>query len=118
MSTNMIKDLFNQKKYDEVIDMLKYLYVDLYHDMLDYKNQKYDGKEDNYDYLSVLIRNNYPQFKDDLIHLSVLYSEPDTSYLDQINSLLSTYMFMKKQYKNSQFESNFLNSENVEDELL
>ena len=38
MENNILKDLFIQKRYDEVIDMLKSLYCDLFVDMLTYKN--------------------------------------------------------------------------------
>lgn len=116
MGGNFIKDLYNQERYDEVIEMIKSLYCDLYCSMLNYKCQKYSNSED-YENLSVLIRNNYPQFRRDIIRLSVLESEPNTSYLEHIDWLLTSYMFMKKEYKNKDLEKNF-NIDNIEDELI
>ena len=60
---------------------------------------------DRFDGVSVIT---YPQFSQDLIHLSVVRNEPNYTYLDIINSLLSTYMHLKDMYKNSEFENKYL----------
>lgn len=108
MDNNFLKDLFNRQRYNEVIDILDNLYIDLFKDMLDYKNESYVNEENNFEYLDSLVRINYPQFSQDLIHLSVVRNEPNYTYLDIINSLLSTYMHLKDMYKNSEFENKYL----------
>lgn len=116
MGDNYIKDLYNQERYEEVIEMIKSLYCDLYCSMLTYKKQEYDDDED-YENLSIQVRNNYPQFQKDITRLFALESEPNTSYLEHIDWLLTSYLFMKKEYKNKELEENF-NSGNIEDELI
>ena len=108
MENNFLKDLFNRQRYNEVIDILDNLYIDLFKDMLDYKNESYVNEENNFEYLDSLVRITYPQFSQDLIHLSVVRNEPNYTYLDIINSLLSTYMHLKDMYKNSEFENKYL----------
>lgn len=108
MENNVLKDLFNKQRYNEVIDILDDLYIDLFKDMLDYKNESYVNGEHDFEYLDSLVRISYPQFSQDLIHLSVVRNEPNYTYLDIINSLLSTYMHLKDMYKNSEFENKYL----------
>ena len=108
MENNVLKDLFNKQRYNEVIDILDDLYIDLFKDMLDYKNESYVNEENNFEYLDSLVRITYPQFSQDLIYLSVVRNEPNYTYLDIINSLLSTYMHLKDMYKNSEFENKYL----------
>lgn len=108
MENNVLKDLFNKQRYNEVIDILDDLYIDLFKDMLDYKNESYVNGEHDFEYLDSLVRISYPQFSEDLIHLSVVRNEPNYTYLDIINSLLSTYMHLKDMYKNSEFENKYL----------
>ena len=117
MENNVLKDLFNKQRYNEVIDILDDLYIDLFKDMLDYKNESYVNGEHDFEYLDSLVRISYPQFSQDLIHLSVVRNEPNYTYLDIINSLLSTYMHLKDMYKDSEFESKYLkcNENNGED---
>ena len=108
MENNVLKDLFNKQRYNEVIDILDDLYIDLFKDMLDYKNESYVNEENNFEYLDSLVRITYPQFSQDLIYISVVRNEPNYTYLDIINSLLSTYMHLKDMYKNSEFENKYL----------
>ncbi len=117
MENNVLKDLFNKQRYNEVIDILDDLYIDLFKDMLDYKNESYVNGEHDFEYLDSLVRISYPQFSQDLIHLSVVRNEPNYTYLDIINSLLSTYMHLKDMYKDSEFENKYLkcNENNGED---
>ena len=117
MENNFLKDLFNRQRYNEVIDILDNLYIDLFKDMLDYKNESYVNGEHDFEYLDSLVRISYPQFSQDLIHLSVVRNEPNYTYLDIINSLLSTYMHLKDMYKDSEFENKYLkcNENNGED---
>ena len=117
MENNVLKDLFNKQRYNEVIDILDDLYIDLFKDMLDYKNESYVNWEHDFEYLDSLVRISYPQFSQDLIHLSVVRNEPNYTYLDIINSLLSTYMHLKDMYKDSEFENKYLkcNENNGED---
>lgn len=97
MENNILKNLFIQKRYDEVVEMLESLYCDLYKEMLDYKNISYNVE--GYNQLGSLIRKNYPQFHDDLVHVQAIGSDTNSTYLDHINALLSTYMHMRDEYK-------------------
>ena len=117
MENNFLKDLFNRQRYNEVIDILDNLYIDLFKDMLDYKNESYVNEENNFEYLDSLVRINYPQFSQTLIHLSVLRNEPNHTYLDVIKTLLSTYIHLKDMYNDSEFERKYLecNANNGED---
>ena len=109
MEVKFSEKSFDQQSYDEIIDMLNKLYLDLFRTMLDYKNESYMNGEDNFEYLDSLVRIRYPQFSQDLIHLSVLRNEPNYyTYLDIINALLSTYIHLKDMYKNSEFENKYL----------
>lgn len=121
MEEKFSKNSFEQKEYDEIKDMLKNLLLELFRTMLDYKNISYANEESNFEYLDSLVRINYPQFSKDLIHLSVSRSEPKHTYLDVIKTMLSTYMYLKKMYSNSEFENRYLecnpqSSEDVDDD--
>lgn len=116
MEKNFIKDLFSQQRYNEVIEMLDSLYLDLYRTMLDYKQMDYSKNELTVDYLSSLVRISYPQFSDNITHLDILGSEPEVTYLDRINALLSTYMLMKDNYKNEAVEKAFSLDENEDND--
>lgn len=101
MEKNVLKDLFNQKRYNDVISSLKYLYKNLYIEMLDYRKDKVEEeyKEMEYYQLSPMIRKYYPQFSDNITLLNVSLGNPNETYLDVINTLLSTYLFFKENYK-------------------
>lgn len=111
------KDYFEEKNYYEIKDMLKNLLLELFRTMLDYKNVSYANEENNFEHLDALVRINYPQFSEDLIHLSVLRSAPHHTYLNIIKTMLSTYVHLKKMYKDSEFEKRYFecNPNNGED---
>lgn len=92
MDTNFSEDLFNQQNYDEIINMINKLYLDLFKTMLDCKNESYSNEENNFEYLDSLVRITYPQFSQNLIHISVLRNEPNHTYLEIIRTLLYTYI--------------------------
>ena len=106
-----------EEDYNEIKAILNDLLIDLFKTMLDYKNVTYTNEEDNFEYLDALIRINYPQFSEILIHLSVLRTEPKHTYLYIIKTMLSTYMYLKKMYNNSELENKYLecNKNNTED---
>ena len=112
-------NLNNQEIVDinEIKDMLNNLLLDLFRTMLDYKNVSYLNEENNFEHLDALVRINYPQFSEDLIHLSVSRNEPNHTYLDVIKTMLSTYVYLKKMYNDSAFEKKYLecNPNNGED---
>lgn len=117
MEEKFLKDSFEQQDYDEIKDMLKDLLLDLFRTMLDYKNVSYVNEENNFEHLDALVRIHYPQFSEDLVHLSVSKSEPHHTYLELIKEMLSTYICLKKMYNNSAFEKKYLecNPNNGED---
>lgn len=108
MKDNILENVSDKQEYDEIIKILNILYLDLFTTMLDYKNESYENEENNFEYLDALVRIAYPQFSQDLIHLSVLKNEPNHTYLDIINTSLSTYVHLKDMYKNSEFENKYL----------
>lgn len=117
MEEKISKDSFEQKDYNEIKDLLNELLLDLFRTMLDYKNVSYMNEENNFEYLDALVRINYPQFSEDLIHLSTSRNEPNHTCLDIIKTMLSTYVYLKKMYNNSAFEKKYLecNKNNGED---
>lgn len=117
MENNNLENLYNQEKYEEIINMLKDLYLDLFRIMLDYKNKSYKNEENNFEYLDSLVRITYPQFSQSLIHLSVSRNEPNHTYLEVISVLLSTYIHLKNMYDDAEFEKKYLecNPNNGED---
>ena len=117
MENNNLENLYNQEKYEEIINMLKDLYLDLFRIMLDYKNKSYENEENNFEYLDSLVRITYPQFSQSLIHLSVSRNEPNHTYLEVISVLLSTYIHLKNMYDDADFEKKYLecNPNNGED---
>ena len=105
MAQNILKDLFNQKRYDEVIENLKIIYVGLYNE-----NSKY------YE-LIPLIRKYYPQFSDNITLLDVSLSNINESYLDNINDLLTTYLYFKENYK-LDYDKEKYKEYDIEDSLI
>ena len=106
-----MEDIFNKKTYEEIKVRLNDLYLEVFRDMLDYKRVSYLKEENNFEYLDSLVRINYPQFSQNLIHISVLINEPnDNTYLDIIKELLATYINLKDMYMNSEFEKKYLES--------
>ena len=121
MEENLIENSFEQQDYNEIKDMLKNLLLDLFRTMLDYKNISYENEENNFEYLDTLVRINYPQFSQSLIHISVLINEPnDNTYLDIIKELLATYINLKDMYMDFEFEKKYLecNPNSGEDVIL
>lgn len=113
------KKLFNKEEYDEIMDILKNLYLDLFKTMLDYKNKSYKGEEDNFEYLDSLVRLSYPQFSSDLIHISVLRNEPHYTYFERIRAMLLTYVNLKNMYNNTEFEKKYFSSdENTGEDVI
>lgn len=117
MEEKFSKDSFEQEDYDEIKVMLNGLLLDLFRTMLDYKNVSYVNEENNFEHLDCLVRMNYPQFSEDLMHLSISRSEPNHTYLDVIKTMLSTYVSLKKMYNNSALEKRYFecNPNNGED---
>lgn len=117
MENDFSKNSFEQQNYDEVIEMLNNLYLDLFRTMLDYKNVSYVNEENNFEYLDSLVRITYPQFSQSLIHISVSRNEPYHTYLEVISVLLSTYIHLKNMYDDADFEKKYLecNPNNGED---
>ena len=108
MEIKNIDDRDNREKYKEIINMIEDLYLDLFRIMLDYKNVSYINEEDDFEYLDSLVRLTYPQFSQSLIECSVSRNEPNHTYLDVINTLLSTYTHIKKMYNDAEFEKKYL----------
>lgn len=108
METKNLYDRDDHEKYEEIINIVNDLYLDLFRMMLDYKNVSYVNQEDNFEYLDALVRLTYPQFSQSLIECSVSRNESNHTYLDVINTLLSTYTRLKNMYNDAEFEKKYL----------
>lgn len=119
MSGNVLKDLFVQQRYDEVIDALKIIYSNLFVDMLKYKEYGTDKnlKELEYDELYMIVKSEYPRYDKELRYMSNAGFNPDNSYLDVINKMLSVYTYMMDTYK-EEWEADSYEAEEDEDFVL
>ena len=99
---NSIKELFMQKRYDEVIASLEKIFRKLFIHMLDYKKEevKEDYKDKDYDYLALLVATYYPRYRHDILNLTHASFREDNTYLDVINIMLSIYSYFSDTYKN------------------
>lgn len=98
MSDNKISELFKREKYSEVIVLIKQEYVELFREMLAFKNEVYSD-EDDFDTLSAKIPLVYPQYSDKMVRLSNTLFDTEDTYLDVLNSMLNIYDSMKNGYK-------------------
>ena len=120
MAQNILKDLFSQKRYNEVIENLKIIYVGLYNEMLNFKgNEVKEEYNENSKYYELipLIRKYYPQFSDNITLLDVSLSNVNESYLDNINDLLTTYLYFKENYK-LDYDKEKYKEYDIEDSLI
>lgn len=95
----ILKDLFAQKKYAEVISALEVVYCGLFEEMLEYKNIKEEYKDLTYRELKNLINRYYPEYYPNTTILSAVSSVPYYSHLDIINTYIDNYEYIKKTYK-------------------
>lgn len=104
MEDNILKDLFVQKRYNEVIEILEGLYEDLFWEMLEYKNVKREYEGYTFRRLAKIIPVEYPCFQEQITVLDSARTNTDNSYLDTINIMLSIYVRLKDTYKTAQEE--------------
>ena len=83
------EDLYNEK-----IEKL----IGLFKEMLDYINVKHE--ENSFETLKALIRDNFPYYRDNLISLSVMMSNPTETYISLLSSMDRVYNYFAKTYKN------------------
>ena len=95
----LIKDLFKKKKYVDVIEALQNICSGLFEDMLDRKDVSENYKEMPYENQKILVKKYYPNFKKNIIILDNVSSIETYTYLDIINSYLSTYEYLKNNYQ-------------------
>lgn len=69
------EDLYNEKKEK---------FIKLFKEMLDYINVKHE--ENSFETLKALIRDNFPYYRDNLISLSVMMSNPTETYISILSS--------------------------------
>ncbi len=109
MSEESIKDLFIQKRYDEVVQSLEKIYIKLFKVMLDYKKDevKEDYSNMDYDTIALLIPSYYPRYKQDILNLKHVEFMENYTYLDIINVMLSIYSYMQDTYKDDYSEGSY-----------
>ena len=73
-------------------------FVGLFKEMLDYINVKHE--ENSFETLKALIRDNFPYYRDNLISLSVMMSNPTETYISLLSSMDRVYNYFAKTYKN------------------
>lgn len=83
------EDLYNEKKEK---------FIKLFKEMLDYINVKHE--ENSFETLKALIRDNFPYYRDNLISLSVMMSNPTETYISLLSSMDRVYNYFAKTYKN------------------
>ena len=83
------EDLYNEK-----IEKL----IGLFKEMLDYINVEHE--ENSFEALKALIRENFPYYRDNLISLSVMMSNPTETYISLLSSMDRVYNYFAKTYKN------------------
>ena len=100
MGDNTLKDLFVQKRYNEVIELLQDIFRKLFVQMLDYKKDEIeeDYKDMDYNRMALVIAKYYPQYDMDIINLTHAEYREDNTYLDVINLMLSIYSYMQDTY--------------------
>lgn len=98
MNENRLKELFQEEKYQEVIDLIKKEYEVLFKEMLKFKEAEYDECDDFY-ILSSRIPLVYPEYSDKILRLGNCLMNPEETYLDVINCMLNIYESMKNGYK-------------------
>ena len=74
------EDLYNEKKEK---------FIKLFKEMLDYINVKHE--ENSFETLKALIRDNFPYYRDNLISLSVMMSNPTETYISLLSSMDRVY---------------------------
>lgn len=93
-----MKDLFDQKKYNNVVLLLEKLFKKLFIEMLKYKSVKVDENL-NYRQLAILIPDYYPNYIQDIITLTHVEYREENTYLDVVYTMLSLYIFFENSYK-------------------
>lgn len=83
------EDLYNEKKEK---------FIKLFKEMLDYINVEHE--ENSFEALKALIRDNFPYYRDNLISLSVMMSNPTETYISLLSSMDRVYNYFAKTYKN------------------
>lgn len=109
MEENKIKDLFIQERYDDVITSLEEIFRKLFIEMLNYKKEEVKEDYINMDYgkISMLTTDYYPRYKQDIINLTHVAYREEKTYLDVINTMLSTYSYILDTYKEDYVEEDF-----------
>ena len=101
------EDLYNEKKEK---------FIELFKEMLDFINIKH--KENSFEKLKALIRDNFPYYSDNLISLSVMESNPTETYISLLNSMDNIFNYFSKTYKNHEENLKKYNEEMEEIEFI
>lgn len=96
---NIIKTLFVNQRYDEVVDSLETIFTSLFEDMLEYKGIEYQPDDMTYPQLCMHVLDYYPQYDEQILRLTHVGFDPHKSYLEVINNMLSIYIFISEGYK-------------------
>jgi len=96
-----LKDLFVQKRYDDLIQALQIVYCGLFEEMLEYKDVKEKEilKKLNFRNLTILVSKYYPEYYPNITMIKSVSFLPYYSYLDIINTYLDNYEYLRKNYK-------------------
>ncbi len=92
-----INTLLNEEKYEDVIELIKKEYINLYDKMLDKKDAQKPENKDFYCYTTKII-NEYPDLAYRLNYLRNGILEDDNTYLNEISILKNTYDYLNSNY--------------------
>ena len=92
-----INTLLNEEKYEDVIELIKKEYINLYDKMLDKKDAQKPENKDFYCYTTKII-NEYPDLAYRLKYVINGILEDDITYLNEISILKNTYNYLDSNY--------------------
>jgi len=92
--------LENGQTYEKLYQGLKQKFILLFKEMLNEVKEMYDQNICDFDDLKVKVIDQYPFYFDTLMHLDVMISNKDTTYIELLNSMENIYDKISKSYKN------------------
>lgn len=110
-------DLEEGQTYEDLYELEKKKYVELFKEMLDFLNVSYEG--DDFDKLKSLVMEKYPYYFDRLVHLDFIRWDTRGTYISTLDSMERIYRNILKYYKNheqnmKEYEEEQKNLEEIE----
>ena len=90
-------ELKEGQTYEDLYNEEKEKFIELFKKMLNYINVKYE--DNSFEGLKSLIRDHFPYYRDNIISLNVMMSNPTETYISLLNSMEDIYNYFSKTYK-------------------